>query len=153
MKILGHPVGQSASFFELHLFRLVPGLKIDFFEKLPQVSRVQCVNVCPMLPVGVGRLFRPPPGSFFRPPPFSLGVGRLFRPLFRPPKTVPSTLIPPSTIIEGFRVVTRTAAEAKELAGKTQEAWQEVREMPSYSELIGKPQAYSTFLYKFSGKS
>ena len=104
IKILGYPLGRSASFFELHLFRLVPGLKIDFFEKLPQVSRVQCVNVCPMLPVGVGRLFRPPPGSLFRPPPFSLGVGRLFRPLFRPPKTVPSTLIPPSTIIEGFRI-------------------------------------------------
>ena len=40
LKILGHPLGQSASFFELHLFRLVPGLKLDFFEKLSQVSRV-----------------------------------------------------------------------------------------------------------------
>ena len=40
MKILGHPVGQSASFFELHLFRLVPGLKLDFFKKLSQASRV-----------------------------------------------------------------------------------------------------------------
>ena len=40
IKILGYPLGRSASFFELHLFRLVPGLKIDFFEKLPQVSRV-----------------------------------------------------------------------------------------------------------------
>ena len=40
IKMLGYPLGRSASFFELHLFRLVPGLKIDFFEKLPQVSRV-----------------------------------------------------------------------------------------------------------------
>ena len=40
IKILGYPLGRSASFFELHLFRLVPGLKLDFFEKLPQVSRV-----------------------------------------------------------------------------------------------------------------
>ena len=40
VKILGYPLGRSASFCEIHLFRLVPGLKIDFFEKLPQVSRV-----------------------------------------------------------------------------------------------------------------
>ena len=40
IKILGYPLGRSASFFEIHLFRLVPGLKIDFFEKLSQVSKV-----------------------------------------------------------------------------------------------------------------
>ena len=40
IKISGYPLGRSASFFELHLFRLVPGLKLDFFEKLSQVSRV-----------------------------------------------------------------------------------------------------------------
>ena len=40
IKILGYPLGRSASFFGLHLFRLVPGLKIDLFENLPQVSRV-----------------------------------------------------------------------------------------------------------------
>ena len=40
IKILGYPLGRSASFSEIHLFRLVPGLKIDFFEKLSQVSRV-----------------------------------------------------------------------------------------------------------------
>ena len=39
IKILGYPSGRSASFFGIHLFRLVPGLKLDFFEKLPQVSR------------------------------------------------------------------------------------------------------------------
>ena len=37
---LGYPLGRSASFFEIHLCRLVPGLKIDFFEKLSQVSKV-----------------------------------------------------------------------------------------------------------------
>ena len=40
IKISGYPLGRSASFFEIHLFRLVLGLKIDFFEKLSQVSRV-----------------------------------------------------------------------------------------------------------------
>ena len=40
IKIWGYPLGRSASFFVIHLFRLVPDLKIDFFEKLPQVSRV-----------------------------------------------------------------------------------------------------------------
>ena len=40
IKILGYPLGRSASFFEIHLCRLVLGIKIDFFEKLSQVSRV-----------------------------------------------------------------------------------------------------------------
>ena len=40
IKISGYPLGRSASFFELHLFRLVPGLKIDFFEKSSQASKV-----------------------------------------------------------------------------------------------------------------
>ena len=40
IKILGYPLGRSASFFEIHLFRLVPGLKIDFFKKMFQMSRV-----------------------------------------------------------------------------------------------------------------
>ena len=40
IKIWGYTLGRSASFFEIHLFQLVPGLKIDFFEKLSQVSWV-----------------------------------------------------------------------------------------------------------------
>ena len=40
IKILRYPLGRSASFSEIHLFRLFPGLKIDFFEKLSQVFRV-----------------------------------------------------------------------------------------------------------------
>ena len=33
-------VGAIGIIFEIHLFRLVPGLKIDFFEKLSQVRKV-----------------------------------------------------------------------------------------------------------------
>ena len=40
IKILGYPLGRSASFFEIHLFRLVPAPEIDFFETLSQVSKV-----------------------------------------------------------------------------------------------------------------
>ena len=40
IKISGYPFGRSASFFGIHLSRFVPGLKIYFFEKLSQVSRV-----------------------------------------------------------------------------------------------------------------
>ena len=40
IKILGYPLGRSASFPEIHLFRLFPRLKSDFFQKLTQVSRV-----------------------------------------------------------------------------------------------------------------
>ena len=32
IKILGHPLGRSASFFEIYLFRLVPAPKIDFLK-------------------------------------------------------------------------------------------------------------------------
>ena len=32
IKILGYPLGRSASFFEIYLFRLVPAPEIDFFQ-------------------------------------------------------------------------------------------------------------------------
>ena len=32
IKILGYPLGRSASFFEIYLFRLVPAPKIDFLK-------------------------------------------------------------------------------------------------------------------------
>ena len=32
IKILGYPLGRSASFFEIYLLRLVPTAEIDFFE-------------------------------------------------------------------------------------------------------------------------
>ena len=35
-KILGYPLGRSAPFFGMHLFRLVPGLKIDFLKTCPR---------------------------------------------------------------------------------------------------------------------
>ena len=37
---MGYPLERSASFFEIRLFRLLPGLNIDFFKKLSQVSKV-----------------------------------------------------------------------------------------------------------------
>ena len=65
IKILGYPLGRSASFFEIYLFRLVPAPEIDFFQNpiAEMAGAARGVNP-PSLRVGCCREGgNPPPGS------------------------------------------------------------------------------------------